>query len=297
MPPEIRIHKNFVNAAKAIIERKTYNGHALETDNEFDVNEDRIGGNIHVKIEAVKQNIQRRIANGETIGENQFGNNEELWHIVKRDLMPILDTLEPICPNCDATGMKLWYTARATERGSAYASIENETDDHETDETNTDGDYEYTCMECDGDINPGSIQYFIPGDAYIELCAFLEEVLNMPNVVTEAERQTNRTVGDMWVPPWQTTRPKQTHKQTETFPVGRQIQEDIAAHGPNGPQMHINTQGTQVSGPEDFAFRNNGRSWICKHCEQMNSGENKKCGNKSCQKDKFAPVKEIKLTT
>ena len=310
MPPEITIQPDFATAARAIRERKTYEGHALVTDTtDFDLNEERIEDKILEKIQAVRKNIRNRIAADERVSPIAWnGNDGHKWHIVKRDLHPIMAELEAICPGCNTVNAKCGYSVAATENGTVYLDITEGTVDHETDETNTDGDYTYQCFECGEDLKTNSLEYVIPENAYNELCNFLREILTNeraaiaePEVITENMPDQVRR----WIPQWQRDavnairdgQQRQQNQNGETFPIGNQVQKDIPGHGPNGPQMNTSPKGIQTSGPEAFIFRDTGRGWLCKHCDNRNNGENKKCGNRNCQKDKFAPVKDIKLTT
>lgn len=301
MPPLVFIDPQFVETLKEISEDREYNGHPLKTENEF--NEDRetaeqLKNSINEIITRKTQQIERRIQANELFRNNTWVNNAPQYHIMGSDISVIFQDLDAICENCDATITEINYRAQATEYGTASLSIIEGTTDYEGNETNTDGDYEFTCKECDNAVSPHRIPYFIPQESLNNLIAYGRIFTERQNASTEG--LTTRTIRQQ--EPTEDTeirrrwRPgqRETVQATNEFPDGKQIQKDINGHGPSGPQMHTSAKGILESTPEDFLFRNT--IWTCKSCGNANKGTNRKCGTTSCQKDKFLPTKTIKLT-
>ena len=270
------------------LERNTFKNHTFHTDEDTLENEDYRNNNletIRITIQQVRQKIDRRIQNNTPENHQTWDNNAPQYHILKEDYELILKTLIAICPGCNESIREIQYTARTTEYGTAYFNIVNGTTDHETTNTENDDGYDYECPDCGRDIDPETVPFYFPENALELIKTMLRTDIangatNDPlgfNTATQVKRKTN-------------------NKQANFFPPGRQVQRDIGAHGPNGPQMRMTSSGKiKISFTEDFAFRNNNK-WKCKHCENFNEGTRQKCTNKTCQKDKFEPIKAINLT-
>lgn len=305
MPPQIQIDKNFISRANDILNRDRYKQHNLITEEEpeYDVTDDdgNIAKGLNLQINAVANTLTRRIEQNTLISPNRWDPTEKKFHIVESDLNPILCNLEAVCSSCYEIIGSVYYSVDASERGRASLSILEGGVDHGTNDTETTGDYCYRCTNCDEEIDEQEVEYFIPQESLNNLKQMIRQFLQNNGEIntegiTEEQRQERPAVGT-WIPHFlrPDVQPGQRIRQervTNEFPDGKQIQHDIQNHGRPGPTMRQTQKGTRESYQEDFVFRSN---WDCKHCNYSNGGQNKKCGNKECQKDKFTPTKDISL--
>lgn len=271
------------------LSRNVYKDHEITVDQDDieDTDGDLIENNkdaIQNQILRVRQLIDRRIQNGEIEQTRPWEINGPRYHIVLNDYESILRTFLAICPRCNEHLDSLAYTTRQTEYGTAYINLADGTTDHEvTDTGNRDG-YDYECSSCGREVSPEEIPYYCPEQQFEQIKEMLRNHIQNATNPDPLGFNTQQM-------------PKKKAKQDPAFfPPGRQVQKDIGAHGPNGPQMRTDEQKRiRKSFAEDFAFRNN-NNWKCKHCEHFNEGARRQCANKHCKKDKFEPIKNITLT-
>lgn len=270
------------------LEQRHYKNHNFLTDEEAIEDEDTRQNNrntITSQIINSRQRIDRRIQNREPETYMAWTTSPKRYYVVCEDYERILKSLLAICPGCSSIVEEISYAARQTEYGIAYIDIINGTRDYESTDTETD-EYTYTCTNCDREIKPNNISFYFPEDLLNETIRYLRD-----DIARDTEQEVPPPI------PTEIGFRKATQKKTTQnfFPPGRQIQKDIKAHGPSGPQMREGNGKIKMSTTEDFAFRNT-NMWKCKHCETENDGSKKKCTNKNCQKDKFEPIKKITLT-
>ena len=250
------------------LQQRQINNNPITTENTT-INEDE-KGEIERKIEQrIKERqaiITTRIEDDERTRGNTFGDLRG-YHIAQKDYNAIINTFQAICPRCEEEINELEFSTNGTSYGRAYFNATDGIVEHETTDNEDNGDTTYTCPKCENEIQETNITYYTPKEQLDKIITMLKK---------DIEKGTTQT-------PQNQQAPQNQHQKhpTDFFPPGRQVQKDIQAHGPAGPQMH-------------FAFRNN-NYWACKHCSTANKGSSKKCENTECQKDKYEPIKKITL--
>lgn len=288
------IDPEFITEARKI-EQYRFRNHSLliidDDEENFEEEEiDEITRRVRNRIATVKDQIRTRIAEGiELRGGHRWNIANLNANIVYSDLEMIIEELAPVCESCMNEISSVYYSADVQELGRATIGISTGADNHEVDNTEATGDYTYRCEECETQIDPYKLELKISEPAWHEIVRFGQEMIGTTNVALPNEQQDTRI-------PRITQIAQEVARQRanrQDFPEGRQLQRDINAHGPNGPQMKMGKKNKiTYSEPTDYVLRET-RSWYCDNCETENNGNRVKCTQ--CSRGKFERIKEIKI--